>query len=322
MSLALYHATLGYYRRPHDPFGIAGDYYTNAQMQPVFGRLLAQKIAALRDQLGAPADFAVVELGPGRGETGRVIRECLPGIRYFEIGPGMGVLPQGITGVIFSNEFFDALPVHVIRYDKPASRIGDRGRSEQAAAEESIRERFIELDNHDFAWVEAPPSTVKLAGYIKRYVPSPASGQIVEVNLDALEWIEQIALCLERGFVLTIDYGYTAAEVSQGRRFPEGSLMSYFRHSAYPDVLRDPGERDITAHVNFTALVNFGKSLGLRALPIETQAQFLLSIGHADEFQGALAAANESEAQRHRMLLKTLLFGMGETFRVLVQEKG
>src|SRR5712692_3536822 len=85
MELALYHPSLGYYSRARDPFGARGDYYTSSQLQPVFGRLLAQKIAAWKSELGEPKNFAVVELGPGRGETAREVRACLPNIWYIEV---------------------------------------------------------------------------------------------------------------------------------------------------------------------------------------------------------------------------------------------
>ena len=85
--------------------------------------------------------------------------------------------------------------------------------------------------------------------------------RVFEVNLDALAWLERIARALEAGFVFTIDYGYTRAE---SVRFPRGTLMSYRRHQADEDVLDDPGARDITAHVAFTALEEHGARLGLR----------------------------------------------------------
>jgi SAM-dependent MidA family methyltransferase len=141
------------------------------------------------------------------------------------------------------------------------------------------------------------------------------------VNLAALDHLESISRSLKCGYVLTIDYGYTAAEITAGRRFASGSLMSYARHQAFEDVFTDPGGRDITAHVNFSALEQRGKQLGLTPLSLQTQAQFLLQAGEPDEFHGALAASDDADAQRLRMQLKTLLFGMGETFRVLVQRK-
>lgn len=303
MELALYHPTLGYYRRARDPFGVAGDYYTNAQLQPVFGRLMAQKIAVWQEALGRPRDFTVVELGAGRGETAREIRACLPEVRYIEVEPDREALPNRFVGVVFANEFFDALPVHVIR-----------------STGAGIAERFVTVNGEKLAWTEGKPSTPAPESYIERFAPSLAEGQIIEVSLEALEWMERIARSLERGYVLAVDYGYTSREIAAGRRFPEGSLMSYRRHTAYEDVLAEPGERDITAHVNFTALAEHAVALGLRVASLETQARFLLSIGQADEFRSALAASSEQEAARHRMLLKTLLFGLGEAFQVQIFE--
>ena len=176
MRLALYDPSLGYYRRGRDPFGAEGDYYTSSQLQPVFGRLIAQKIAEWETRLGRPRDFTVVELGAGRGETGREIRACLPHVRYSE------VLPERMVGVVFSNEFFDALPVRVFR----------QGESE-------VLERFVGVENGRLAWVEARP----LAPLPPLPVLEP--GQTLEAGIEALDWMERIGRVLERGFVLTID---------------------------------------------------------------------------------------------------------------------
>jgi len=304
MEIALYHPDLGYYCRPGDPFGVAGDYFTNSQLQPVFGRLIAREIARWQRELGAGPEFTVVELGPGRGETAAEVRQCLPGVRYVEVERRAGRLPDRFTGVVFSNEFFDALPVRV-------------------ACSESDRwvERCVGWGSEGLEWADGGVVAPEMAQYLERFVPRPAPGQVAEVNLEALGWLERIAGSLERGGVITIDYGYTSAEIAGGRRFPQGSLMSYLRHTASENVFAHPGEQDITAHVNFTALEERGSEWGLAAEPLRTQAQFLLSIGQGDEFRSALGAASETQAQRHRALLKTLLFGMGETFQVLVQRK-
>ena len=138
------------------------------------------------------------------------------------------------------------------------------------------------------------------------------------MNLEALAWLERIAAPLTKGYVLTIDYGFTRAE---SVRFPAGTLMGYRRHTAREDVLAEAGERDITAHVNFTALEESGAACGLATERFETLAQTLLAAGEPDQFAAALGAAGTAEELRRRMQLKTLLFGMGETFRVLLQRK-
>jgi len=304
MELALYHERWGYYRRERDPFGIAGDYFTNSQLQPVFGRLVAQQIERWREEMGRPKDFLVVELGPGRGETTGVLLDRLRDVPCNEVEYGQGPLAGPFTGVVFSNEFFDALPVHSV--EKRGS---------------GIVEHYVAIEAEGFRFVDGPPSDPRLKAYLERYAPDLAEGQRIEVNLAALQQFERIAAALDRGYVLTIDYGYTTEEIAGGRRFPLGSLMSYQKHLASEDVLADPGSRDITAHVNFTALERRGAELGLVSEGLRTQARFLLEVGEHDQFAAALEAGGEQESLRLRMQLKTLLFGLGETFRVLVQSK-
>lgn len=305
MELALYHERWGYYRRRRDPFGVGGDYFTNSQLQPVFGRLVAQQIDRWRDQMGRPKDFSIIELGAGRGETTSVLLDRLRDVPCIEVEYGTdGPLAGNLTGIVFSNEFFDALPVHSVE------RRGS-----------GIVEHYVDVGAEGFRFVDRPPSDPRLEAYLERYAPGLAEGQHIEVNLAALHEFERIAAALDRGYVLTIDYGYTAEEIAAGRRFPRGSLMSYHKHQASEDVLADPGCRDITAHVNFTALERRGEELGLVSVGLRTQAQFLMELGEPDQFAAALEAGSEQESLRLRMQLKTLLFGLGETFQVLVQKK-
>jgi SAM-dependent MidA family methyltransferase len=305
MELALYHERWGYYRRGRDPFGVAGDYFTSSQLQPVFGRLLAQQISRWREQMGRPEGFTVVELGPGRGETSAALSDQLRDVRCVEVEYGSGDrLQRKFTGVVFSNEFFDALPVHSVE------RRGD-----------GFVEHYVEAAADRFRFVDGPPSDPRLEAYLEKYTPGLAEGQRIEVNLAALDQLETIAASLDRGYVLTIDYGYTAEEIAGGRRFPRGSLMSYHKHQAFEDVLAGAGSRDITAHVNFTALERRGAELGLASAGLRNQAQFLMDAGEPDQFAAALEAGNEQESLRLRLQLKTLLFGLGETFQVLVQIK-
>jgi len=295
MEASLYHPEFGYYRRPHDPFGIRGDFYTAEQLQPVFGILIAERIRNLWQRMGAPEEFTVVELGAGRGEMAEALRE----FRYLPVDIGAGSLPERIRGVIFSNEFFDALPVHVA-----VMRGG------------SARELRVGLAGDAFAWTEgAMPEEVEC--YRKKYLSTLSDGKIFEVNLAALSWLDRIRTSLEAGYVFSIDYGYTVAELP---RFPLGTLMSYRRHQALEDVLKSPGEQDISAHVCFTALEEHGTSIGLERETLEPLSRTMIEAGTADQFSRALAADTPREQMGRRLQLKQLLADRGETFRTLVQK--
>lgn len=284
MSAALYHPVHGYYRKSRDPFGRTGDFYTAEQMQPVFGILIAECIRQLRAEIPDENGFTVVELGAGRGEMAAALNE----FGYIGVDTDRGAMPQSFSGVVFANEFFDALPVHVVK------RTGS-----------GLVERRVDFADGKFQWTDGARVSGAVAEYVARFAPVQA--EIFEVNLDALEWMKAIERSLHCGFVLAIDYGYTQRE---SIRFPQGTLMSYRRHTAVDDVLATPGERDITAHVAFTPLMHGAFEL----VRLETMAQLLLRAGEKDRFAGAMAA--------NPLQLKTLLFGMGETFRALLLRAG
>ncbi len=298
MEMALYHPTLGYYTGGRQPFGKEGDFYTNAQLQPVFGRLVAQQLDRWRQQLGGSDRFTVLELGAGRGETGAEVRRCMPDIEWIPKEHGDRWPRRPMTGVVLCNEFFDALPVDVVeRRDGNwvEWRVGQsRGR---------------------FTWERTGTRRDRQG------LPRIGEGQRIETCDRQIEAIQRIGSILERGWVLVIDYGYTRDELARRERFPEGSLMGYSAHRADPDVLLEPGRRDITAHVNFSALEDAARSAGLDVLPLRTQQAFLLEAGEDDEFSYALAAGTRHRRTELRMQLKSLLLGLGETFRVLVMRK-
>jgi len=297
MEAALYHPVHGYYRRPRDPFGKEGDFFTAEQIQPVFGILIAARIRQLFREMGGPSDFAVVELGAGRREMAQSFSEWA----YIPVDLDAGALPEHFTGIVFSNEFFDALPVDVAVF---------RGGA--------FREQLVAFESGRFAWLTGGEAPEEVARHLRACFPHPEDGCWYEATLESARWMARIAASLERGYALTIDYGYTRAEYI---RFPHGTLMGYRRHAAREDVLESPGERDITAHVNFTALQAAGAARGLIAERFETLAQTLLAAGEPDRFAAALASADPRDELRRRLQLKTLLFGMGETFRVLLQRR-
>jgi SAM-dependent MidA family methyltransferase len=297
MEVALYHPQHGYYRRRRDPFGKQGDFFTAEQLQPVFGMLMASEARQFCRAAGVAADSTVVELGAGRGEMAGAFAPW----RYIAVEIDEGKMPEHWSGVLFSNEFFDALPVEVVIF---------RGRE--------FRQQRVGFSNGKFVWETGERASEEIADYLARYCPPPEEGNWYEAGLAALEWVRRIAAALDAGCAITVDYGYTRAEAA---RFPMGTLMGYRSHVAREDVLTDPGERDITAHVNFTALEERGAELGLRRVSLRTLAQTLLDAGERDQFASVLQVDDQAEAMRRRMQLKTLLVGMGETFRVLVQRK-
>lgn len=300
MELALYHPSQGYYRSGRDPFGKRGDYYTNSQLQPVFGRLLAGQIKRWREQFGNPRTFRVFEPGAGRGETRREVRRCLPSLEWDCVDHGDPWPSVPLTGLVFCNEFFDALPVDVVERDV-------RGRE---WVEWGVGSREGRL-----AWERMGPSGPREG------LPDLAPGRRIETCERQAAAMRRVLALLRRGIVAVVDYGYTRVEIERDGRFADGTLMSYTRHRADPDVLEEPGRRDITAHVNFSVLEDVAREEGAEVLPLRSQQAFLMDAGREDGFKAALEAPSEGRRLQLRMQLKTLLVGLGETFRVLLVRK-
>ena len=348
MEMCLYEPELGYYSRGAAQFGKAGDFYTSSNVHAVFGRLLARQFEEMWRVLGSPARIRILELGPGRGLFAQDVLdwsekkfpqffaavryelcEASPALqkrieqtlaRRFESGKCRFAepLPQtqgpstslrsarddnhvGTPVIVFANEFFDALPVEVLS-DKGELRIVLEG------------ERFRET------WV--PPSKPELE-YLDRWGVHPESGERVEVGLAAYELAAQAAKTIDHGFFIAIDYGYTRDELLAGRH--RGTIMTYRQHSASPNPYEAPGEQDITANVNFTALADALQKTGMQTQKLLTQSQFLMGIGEHNQFADAFEECRLPQEQAKVALqLKHLVTpaGMGEIFHVLVASKG
>ncbi len=295
MELALFAPNVGYYtRRDRDPFGASGDFFTAEQVQPVFGDLISKLV---RRQLKGIDSRTVVELGPGRGEMARAFE----GLDYRPIESGDKVSGP-FSGVVFANEFFDAHPVHLMK----------RGRA-------GWREQLVTVRDNHFVWARTGrPASVDVQAYLDRYHARPDAGDVVEVNLQAREWVASVTAAVERGYFVIVDYGYTAPEYLRHSR---GTLIGYSHHQAGDDILVAPGDRDITAHVAWTSLEDALVDCGWKIEQFATLAKVILDVGTEDQFASLFAECGAIEEMRRRLQLKTLLFGMGETFRVMIASR-
>lgn len=310
MELTLYHPQWGYYTAPDAPnrIGYSGDYYTNVSVGVLFGRLLALQFAEMWEAMGRPAKFTLLELGAHRRQLAADIRAWTTREHpNFNAALDMvaldypGELPNAVTGCVFSNELVDALPVHLITH-----RAGE------------WLEMFVTERNSSLAFTTAPLSSDALREEVSRLPLPDADGFVTEIHLEARRWMERIARCLQRGFVLTIDYGYLAEDYYAPHR-KTGTRLCYHRHRSNSDPLVHIGEQDITAHVNFTALAEHGAGSGLPLLGFCDQSHFVASLIEKAGPDFLAELSPKAAAQ-----LKTLLHPelMGQTFKVLVQHRG
>jgi SAM-dependent MidA family methyltransferase len=336
MRECLYHPQLGYYSKPEARR--FGDFYTSVDVHPIFGRLLTRQLAEMWELLGRPREFSAIEAGAGTGRLGsqildfaaRELPDFYGAIRYFAVeqaaarrerhrtiirahlengrAASASELPGGIpAGCVFSNELLDAFPVHRV--------ICERG---------ALSEIYVGFNGERLTEERGPLSSPEIAKYFQAQQIRLHEGQCAEINLDACEWIQDVGRRLGRGFVLTIDYGHDAAELYNERHM-RGTLLAYSEHRATEEFLKRPGEQDLTAHVNFTALDLWGARRGLMRTACVSQMVFLVALGRGNEFADLYdQGASEVERIRGRLLLKSLIHpeGMGETFQVFVQHKG
>ncbi|MGC2248460.1 MAG: SAM-dependent methyltransferase [Terriglobales bacterium] len=344
MEICLYDPVAGYYSRNAEQFGKAGDFYTSSDVHAVFGRLLARQFEEMWQALDRPAQLEILELGPGRGLFARDVLDWskkkfpdfFAALKYTlqESSPALKAKLQENLGeyigfrvetqpaassaaeicrtsspetplIAFANEFFDALPVEIV---------GPQGKLHVAFEHSHLNEIWL------------PPTGEELE-FLDRHSVHPQStgneDERIEVPLAAQHWLTQAANAIQRGFLLVIDYGYTRSEQLAGRH--RGTLMAYRRHSVGANAYEAPGEQDLTAHVNFSALTAAAEQAGMRAERLITQSQFLMGIGEKTQFADAFEDCRvPQERAKVALQLKHLVTpaGMGETFHVLVASRG
>lgn len=336
MDIALYHPAFGYYARAAQKTGRAGDFFTSVDVGPIFGELLAKQFAEMWSlfspaaQGPGPNAFDLVEAGAGNGRLARDILDAAqkqhpefyaairlslveqsPAARAAQaetLGPHAhlivhsgAALPADVHGVIYANELLDAMPTHAV-----------------VMTESGLREVFIDVapGSGQARFVERfeEPSTPRIAEYLARAGAEMRVGWRAEVNLHAEDWTKTAASSLRRGFLVLIDYGHDERELYNASH-SAGTLTSYKQHSQLADFLQEPGETDITAHVDLSAVTRAARASGLDVLGRLDQTYFMLGLGVTDL---------EGLSLQQRLALKTLLLpgGLGSTHKVLIFGKG
>jgi SAM-dependent MidA family methyltransferase len=347
MSIALYHPEHGYYASASRRTGRSGDFITSVDVGPLFGALLARQFAEmwrLLEDSSAKAQspsskahsFDLVEAGAANGQLARDILdaaqqtdpefyrairlhliEASPSARAMHretLGPhadllatSAGKLPESVHGIIYANELLDALPVHSV-----------------VMTSEGLMEAYVDLRGDDLVERLGPPSTEALARHLQSLGVSLEPGARAEINLAAMAWTTRACLSLHRGFLLLIDYGHPAAELYSPTH-AAGTLTTYTRHVAEQREgqgrpwLREPGGRDITSHVDLTAVQHVAEALGCDALGILDQTYFLMALSGSD-----LGKTENSLTLKQRLALKALVMpgGLGSVQKAMIFGKG
>lgn len=342
MALALYDQQDGYYTSQVS-IGAKGDFFTSSSLGQDFGEFLGIQITEMWHKLGCPDPFYTVEMGAGNGELAQDIlqywqshvdRSLVKALRYIiiEQSPALvkqqqsllkgfedfdlawkswdDLAPDSMEGCFFSNELVDAFPVHLVQ-----------------KVDNQLKEVYLGVQDHQLTEIVAPLSTEKLSAYfslvgvdlLRQEYPD---GYRTEVNLEALTWLETISSKLKRGYILTIDYGYSAEKYYRPAR-NQGTLQCYYQHRRHNNPYANLGSQDITAHVDFTALENHGKLYDLHQIGFTQQGLFLMALGLGDrlsELSSGKFSIPEIFKRRdalHQLIDPTGLGGYG----VLIQGK-
>ena len=336
MRAALYDPAGGYYQRAdRKRWGREGDYRTSPERSELFAATFARYFVGLAEEFD---ELTILECGAGDGSFAagvlRTLRDQFPSrfveTRYVvyelsddarrrarerlsEFGERVQFCSEWdrvsvASGIYFSNELLDAFPVH---------RVVMNGGG--------LSELYVDVDSDgDFVWSTGPLSTSRLAELINAYSIEVAQGQTIEINLAIDDWFREVALRVERGFVVTLDYGAEADELYDPEIRPDGTLRGFSRHGFVENLLAEPGEHDLTSSVNWTQVRSVGTTLGFKTIEFTSQDKFLLNAGLLDQMQYRLERA-ESEAEKASLTTGAremiLPGGMASSFKVLVQKR-
>jgi SAM-dependent MidA family methyltransferase len=336
MDLALYCPEVGFYDRFPHRIGAHGDFYTSVSVGPLFGQLLGAQFAHwLKPWTNQRCQ--IVEGGAHDGQLGRDLLAWLqhhaPAVyhhlEYWLVEPSAqrrqwqaetlapfasrvrwadswsALTPASIRGIVFANELLDAFPVHRLGWSHADQSWFEWGIDQQA--DKLVWVRLPRSLSGALPWPELPPA-------LRKRLPE---GFTLEICPDAVSWWRQAAKALHQGRLLTLDYGLRAEEfLDPGRT--QGTVRAYHRHRLSADLLAQPGEQDLTAHVNFTALEEAGLAAGLRTELWTSQGRFLSGIV-VQHLQDRLRQSPWSTQERRQFQTLTHPDHLGARYQVLVQ---
>ena len=324
MEMALYYPGLGYYTSAKQILGKSGDYYTSPVLSTIYGYLIGRQIEDIWQVLNKEP-ITIVEYGAGNGCLSFDIlsylksNSCLySSLNYFIIEKSSCMRRQQQTllqekvqwinaitdipifsGCVLSNEVVDNFSVHGV------------------IMKEELKEVFVDYTN-DFAEVLLPASEEIKMYLLQQHIILPGDYR-TEINLQACHWIKDIARQLNKGFVITIDYGFLAHELYAPER-KHGTLACYHKHRVNFLPYTNIGLQDITAHVNFTALHYWGRKFGLECTGFCNQHHFLRALGIAG-FLREMEIQTKATGRETLLQAYKLLIEMGNKFKVLIQQK-
>ncbi|HEY2649135.1 MAG TPA: SAM-dependent methyltransferase [Puia sp.] len=328
MEAALYYPEHGYYTSNPEIFGSEGDFYTAPLISSVFGEMIATQIGEMWIRLDKKP-FTIVEFGAGNGMLSRDILSALQrndllyrDLRYciIEKSPVLRQQQQMIlnnqvywyddmeqlgdfSGCVFTNEVLDNFSVY------------------QVVMQEQLMELAVDFKD-DFEEILRPADQF-LAEYFKDLEIVLNRGFRTEVNLQTNGWIFEIARHLERGFVLTIDYGFSSEDLYLSPQRSTGTLRCYYKHVMNANPYVHIGKQDITAHVNFTSLKNWGEKYGLHFSGYTNQSYFLRALGLAEHLKNRKNEINKDSRDDEKIeAIYKLVHEMGCRMKVMVQQKG
>jgi SAM-dependent MidA family methyltransferase len=335
INAALYDNEDGYYMKEKQKIGKSGDFYTSSNVHGIFAKVIANAFIEVFEKESLSKVICEIGAGTGRfaqsvleeikntnvavyNQLSYVIIESSPYhlkeqqkvlpmdkvVQYGSLEEAKEKLPN-FNGVIFSNELFDAFPVHVV---------------EQG---EQLYEVFVSVDAEGkLRETKKVCSNEEILNWLDTYYGKLNNGQRLEVPLAMTSYIAELSLWVDRGIIVTIDYGYTNEEWGQ-RQHRNGSLRGFASHTLIDDPLTTPGEIDLTTHIHFDTLMATGEKNGLKNVLFLPQDQFLLAAGILSYLQNNESTDPFSAISRQNRAIRQFISagGISSAFRVLVQSK-